>query len=56
MLSSVDQCDGIDKHFARKGFGHLRPAAQFLTGLHRGAFSLRRYDVFASRHPLLDLR
>jgi hypothetical protein len=32
MLSSVDQCDGIDKHFARKGFGHLRPAAQFLTG------------------------
>src|ERR1700677_700661 len=55
MLPSVDRHEKIGKHFARKGFGHLRPAAQFLTGLHRGAFSLRRYHVFASRHPLLDL-
>jgi hypothetical protein len=56
MLPSVDRYEPIGEHFARKGFGHLRPAAQFLTGLHRGAFSLRRHDGFASRHPLLDLR
>jgi hypothetical protein len=28
----IDQDDQINKHFARKGFGHLRPAVQFLNG------------------------
>jgi hypothetical protein len=38
MLRSDDQYDRIGEHFARQGFGHLRPAAQFLRGLQRGAF------------------
>jgi hypothetical protein len=38
MLSLVDQDERIGEHFAPKGFGHLRPAAQFLTGLLVGRF------------------
>ena len=55
MLLFVDRFGVIGQHFAREGFGHLRPAAQFLTELYRGALSLRRHDSFASRHPLLGV-
>ena len=38
MLRLPIRTTGSVRHFARKGFGHWRPAVQFLTGPHRGAF------------------